>query len=310
MTVSRAFMVSSYVNISGFWHLSSWRSAFCGVVSLRSPIASRVLDRCTSAPWSLAASELTALDIAGRAEAEAAIALLMPCFVADSAGTVVRAPAPCDGPADPAAAQRKLIQKISWDASTLATDSIHSQRDPVSGPVAEPAGSASITSAASCRAAAASAVASAAEECSRPLKKRRTALSPPSPCDQVCSPEGVSCSASADGALGESSSPHEHPEQSDEDSVEPKLSAMELMHGQWAGRAPHPARNQPCARPIATPFPGHHSVNCMHPEGDLVSRHALPQMPSLQVYLFCMSSSFPCCAVYVAVYVTVQTCRH
>jgi len=191
------------------------------------------------------------------------------CFAAESTDTFAASGPGCDGVADTAAAQRKLIQNISWDASELATDSIHSQRDQGSGPVAEPAGSASITSAASCRAAAASAVASTAEECSRPLKKRRTALSPPSPRDQAVSPERVSCSASADSAEGNSS--HEQSEQSDEDSVEPKLSAMELMHGQWAAHAPRPAHSLPRPRPTATPFPGHHSVNCMHPEGDMVS---------------------------------------
>ena len=192
---------------------------------------------------------------------------------AESADTVVRGPG-CDVAADPAAAKRKLVQNISWDASTLATDSIHSQRNgDVSG--SEPVGSSPppITSAANAVAA------TIAEERSRPLKKRRTALSPPSPPDQAYSTELVSCSASADSPLGVVGGPHEQPEQSAEDSVEPRLSAMELMHGQWAGRGPHHSRSlprtPPRSRPTATPFPGHHSVNCMHPEGDLVRAHIL-----------------------------------
>ena len=109
-------------------------------------------------------------------EAEAAIALLLShvvLFSAESADTVVRG-ADCDVASDPAAAHRKFVQTISWNAGTLATDSIHSQRDSGCGTVIKPCAT-TISSAA------ATAVATGPEERSRPLKKRRTWVEPAQP---------------------------------------------------------------------------------------------------------------------------------
>ena len=184
-----------------------------------------------------------------------------------------------DAASDPTAAERRLVQNTSWDASTLATDSIHSQRDTTSGSVSLTEPSASLIPVIS--AAAANAVASASEELSRPLKKRRTALSPPPPLANG-GPEDLSCSASAEGPQSDRVAgrvPHEQTEQSDEDSVEPRLSAMEVMHGQWMGanaQLPHSVLSK---RPKSTSFPGHHSVSCMHPEGDLVRYRSCPTGP-------------------------------
>ena len=172
-----------------------------------------------------------------------------------------------DAALDPA---RQLVQNISWDASSLASDSIHSQRDTRHSSVSLTEPSASST--AIINSAAANAATLASEDRSRPLKKRRTALSPPSP-PASGGPEDLSFSASVDGpdsdGVGRAMS-HKQPELSDEDSVEPRLSAMEVMHGQWVGADAQPPPRAVSDRLIAAPFPGHHSVSCMHPEGDLV----------------------------------------
>ena len=63
----------------GFWHLPSWSNTFCGGALVRCLRRGRSTQAafCGVCP----APELDALDLAGRAEAEAAIALLMPSHV-------------------------------------------------------------------------------------------------------------------------------------------------------------------------------------------------------------------------------------
>jgi hypothetical protein len=188
-----------------------------------------------------------------------------------------------DAATDPAAAERRLVQNISWNASTLASDSIHSQRDNTSGSASLTGPNASSTPVVSH--AAANAVAMGSEDSSRPLKKRRTALSPPPP--RVNDrPEDLSCSASVDGPQSYSAAGLTSPAQSDEDSVEPRLNAMEVMHGQWVGGGAHLPHSAPPGRPTSPSFPGHHSVSCMHPEGDLVR---------LRSYSTHLLSWLPCC---------------
>ena len=179
-----------------------------------------------------------------------------------------------DAAADQAAAKRRLVQNVSWNASTLATDSIHSQRDNVSGNVSLTEPSAPSTPAVT--PAAADALALPSEESSRPLKKRRTALSPPPPLADG-GPGDLSCSASVDGPQSHSVANLTAQEQSDEDSVEPRLNAMEVMHGQWAGGGARLQQSAPPGRPTSPSFPGHHSVGCMHPAGDLVRFRSRPR---------------------------------